>query len=182
MRLDNLLPEKDDPKVLEFCHTLSEGMPLYVPLRPDADFKPVQCFLNVDAKIRRSGGTIVYGWEISQIPRIHLEARTHAVWRSSAGDLLDMTPEEFGQPRILFLLDARQKDNRATLQQRRFSMASPEHRPLVEEYWALSDESLSLRQSVELGAVRVSDPAIRARMQFLFSRLRTIRETLQQTA
>ena len=49
------------------------------------------CYWNVDAMIRRYGGTPVYGWDIAIWSKSHISAMHHAVWKRSDGVLLDVT-------------------------------------------------------------------------------------------
>ena len=51
------------------------------------------------------GGTGVTGWAIWEVPQLFIEAEFHAVWRTKAGTLIDVSqpPQRFD--RILFLPD-----------------------------------------------------------------------------
>lgn len=179
MRLEDLVPQKDDRKVLAFCEGICPNeKPFVVPVRPEGQM--LQCFLNVPEKVGRDGGAMVSGWEISQLPMIYLEARFHAVWKSPAGQFVDVTPEELGQTRILFLPDVHRKYAGREVPRRRFSLAKDT--ALVERYWSLSDESIALMQSVALGGIRDDDPAFRAHIVSLQAELRRIRERLQNAA
>jgi hypothetical protein len=179
MRVENLLPSKDDAKVLEFCRSIScDGPPFYVPVRPEPGFLPIQCLTNVVKKVEMSKGEIVRGWEVSQIPRLHLDARFHAVWKSQAGDYVDVTPEEFGMSQVLFLPDVRYRDSEPAVPRHRFSLAKDT--ALVQRYWSLADELLALMQSSAFGAIRADDPAMLAHIRALQSECRRIREGLQK--
>ena len=180
MHLEDLVPSPNDPKVLSFCESICPGQrPFCVPVRPEPGSSPLMCFPNVEQKVRISGGSLVHGWEISQMPKIYLEARFHAVWRSPAGQFVCMTEEELGQPRILFLRDDTRKYTGREVPRRRFSLA--QDTSSVEKYWFLLDESLAPKESIALGGMR-DDPAARAHLASLQSQRQRIRERLQNAA
>ncbi|WP_458068503.1 zinc chelation protein SecC [Rhodanobacter sp. BL-MT-08] len=83
------------------------GNAAYVTVRPDADAVVNECFPNVAAKIVRSGGHMLCGWQIWEWPHVLVEAEFHAVWVSPEGKLIDITPKLHGEDTILFLSDAR---------------------------------------------------------------------------
>jgi len=87
--------------------------------------------------VKKSGGEIVYGWDISILSKIHLEASFHAVWKSTDGNFVDVTPEAFGHEQILFLRDPHRTYNGQVVVHRRFALGD---RKLVERYWYLFDE------------------------------------------
>ena len=179
MRLENLLPSKDDARVLEFCGRIScDGPPFYVPVLPEPGFWAIQCLTNVPRKVEMAGGEVVRGWEVSQVPKMFLEARFHAVWKTPAGDFVDVTPEEFGMSRVLFLPDARYRDTEPAVPRHRFSLAHD--KAAVERYWSVSDELLSLMQSDAWGAIRADDPSMQSHISRLQTEARTIRERLQK--
>jgi hypothetical protein len=66
--------------------------------QPEADAKPQQCFANVDRKVEREGGIRVFGWTphwrlVEAIPGPgYLFLTHHAVWVSSDGLVVDVTP------------------------------------------------------------------------------------------
>jgi len=66
-----------------------------------------ECFGNVAARVAANGGELVYGWQIWTWPHVLVEAEFHAVWRSSSGDLRDITPKHGGDREILFVPDPR---------------------------------------------------------------------------
>jgi len=53
----------------------------------------LNCFNNIDEKVRRDGGKVHYGWAILQ-GEFLIEAERHAVWETDSGDLIDITPRE----------------------------------------------------------------------------------------
>jgi hypothetical protein len=60
------------------------------------------CFDNVQEKISREGGSIVYGWKI-HVSRIVFEAERHAIWKSPDGTLFDITPDSTTNITTLFV-------------------------------------------------------------------------------
>jgi len=98
-------PKAVSPEVRAFCQRISpDHAPTYVPVQPDAEALPSECFNNVASKVERDGGTLVYGWLIWEWPRVFVEAEHHAVWEKD-GALTDITPHVNGERRILFLPD-----------------------------------------------------------------------------
>lgn len=59
----------------------------------DAIFR--NCYWNVQREVYRSGGDIVFGWFIVEIPGIFFICWHHAIWRSPQGNLIDITPSDF---------------------------------------------------------------------------------------
>jgi hypothetical protein len=182
MTARDLLPCKDDAKVLGFCRGICpDASPFYVPLRPEPGFSPLQCFPNVAKKVEMSGGKLVYGWEISQIPKVHLEAVFHAIWQAPTGKYFDVTPglpEENGRARILFLPDAHRTYIGQEVPRKRFLIGADNK--LVQQYWSLADEAMALRESVACGGMREDDPAVRAHLTSLGEQMRTVRERIQK--
>lgn len=69
----------------------SEHKEIIVPVIVEEYAKPANCFPNVDEKIKRDGGSVVYGWSIL-IGQFLVEAERHAIWKSPNNELLDITP------------------------------------------------------------------------------------------
>jgi hypothetical protein len=60
---------------------------------PQGWAKPNCCFANTAEQVRRCGGSVEYGWLLALHPRMPvLLAISHAVWRSPAGEVIDITP------------------------------------------------------------------------------------------
>jgi len=74
------------------------------------------CFQNVINKVSQDGGSLVVGWAIQKTANL-VEAEFHGVWRSLDGQLIDITPSEDGQRKIVFVeipnlvYDGGQRDN-----------------------------------------------------------------------
>lgn len=94
--------------VAAFCADLSPSQPnpQYVSVEPIAGAETRNCFENVNLVVSSRGGDLVYGWLIFELPSIYLEAHHHAVWRTPEGKIIDVTPTEDGERRVLFLSDS----------------------------------------------------------------------------
>lgn len=173
-------PELIDENVLEFCHRLSPGQsPSWVPVRPDSATNLLQCFPNVEKRISERGGEIVYGWEISEIVQIHLEARFHAVWRSPEGNLIDVTPEEFSQPRILFLIDPLREYTGTMVPNERFALGPVK---MVRKYWQATDRLEKKLSALAAKGVEPGSTEGRSRLASLVNHATRIRQQLQRSA
>jgi hypothetical protein len=78
-------------------------LPVYLTVEPDEDAKVNECFPNVQAKIARSGGTMLCGWQLWEWPSVLVEAEFHAIWVSPDGVLNEITPKQDGERTILFV-------------------------------------------------------------------------------
>lgn len=128
-------PSEIDQATLDFCATISASAPLYVPVHPAPGAKAQYCFDNSVAEAKRHGGSAAYGWAIWHWPGRWFEAEHHAVWRTPAGDLLDVTPQLGDPRRILFLPDPDAVYD-PTRFRRNVMMAEPQC-PAAREYIAL---------------------------------------------
>jgi len=98
-------PRKVTSAILSLCNEINPAETLVeVPVRPDKDAIVSECFNNVSEKVNREGGNLLYGWTIWEWPRVFIEAEHHAVWEKD-GKLVDITPKDNGERRILFLPD-----------------------------------------------------------------------------
>ncbi len=66
------------------------------------------CFPIVEKRIQKSGGSQVLGWAIWKI-NVLVQAEFHAVWKTSEGDLMDISPRVGYFKRILFVPDPKAK-------------------------------------------------------------------------
>jgi hypothetical protein len=66
-----------------------------VVVQPEPWAKAAHCFRNVRQKVRENGEE-VFGW-LFTIRYGVLIAHHHAIWRSPAGDLIDITPHDKGE-------------------------------------------------------------------------------------
>ncbi|MDP5541291.1 SEC-C metal-binding domain-containing protein [Pseudomonas aeruginosa] len=100
-------------RVMDFCRTISPLPPVVLPVEAEPFALPAECYGNVEEQVRRSGGAIAFGWQIWDWAGVFTEAEFHAVWRSPAGTLHDITPKADGDSEIVFLPDpSRRYDGR----------------------------------------------------------------------
>ena len=154
--LHQVVPCVITKKVRRFCEQLAPSqIPVYIPVRPEAQAVELECYGNVLEKVRTSGGECVYGWEISEVPQIFLEAQFHAVWRSPDGELVDVTPPQIEAQRVLFLPDPGRVYEGVKVANQRFAIGNA---ALAERYWKLSDHLIERFSSFEIGlpGLRVS--------------------------
>lgn len=98
-------PSRISPAILSLCQEINpDAKPIEVSVKPDIGAEPSECFYNVTARIKRDGGTMVYGWMIREWSRVFIEAEHHALWEKD-GELRDITPKEPSERKIVFLPD-----------------------------------------------------------------------------
>jgi hypothetical protein len=78
--------------------------PEVVVIQPSPDAVLKNCFYNVQRHVSKMGGAVIYGWAIGISPFL-VEAEKHAVWQTSSGTLLDITPREPAITSLLFVKD-----------------------------------------------------------------------------
>ncbi len=99
-------PKEITQKIRLLASRVAPGeTPLYVSVLPEPGALPNECFQNTEVKAQRDAGSVVYGWQLWEWPRVLIEAEFHAVWRSPDGRLIDITPRPNGEERILFVTD-----------------------------------------------------------------------------
>lgn len=68
--------------------------------------EPLCCHLNVMVKMEYERGLPQFGWILAQNKSVNFsEAQFHCVWKSSEGDLQDITPRLDNEKRVLFIPD-----------------------------------------------------------------------------
>lgn len=73
---------------------------------PDPDAIKGSSYVNVQQKVDRQGGNLVYGWAVWQDVFI-CEGRHYAVWEDEDGNLTDITPHHSASAQLLFVPDDR---------------------------------------------------------------------------
>jgi hypothetical protein len=92
-------------QVRELCVRVSPGAePILLPLTDTGGYRAGQCHMNVLHSVREHGGERVNGWMIWECA-MFAEAEFHCVWRSTTGELIDITPRRDGEATVLFLPD-----------------------------------------------------------------------------
>jgi len=130
-------PTAITPTVLAFCKQVSQHDPLYVSVEPMNGAKHGECYSNVHRKIQSDGGTILHGWCIWEESTFFIEAEHHAIWVSPEGEKVDVTWQNTGERRILFLPDPEKVWNRILIPNRRHALTDD---PRLQEFLALADE------------------------------------------
>jgi hypothetical protein len=98
-------PEIENEHMTKLMDKLNNGYnPEYVEIKPEPFSQLQQCFGNVEQKVKKDGGSAHYGWAIF-ISEIMIEAERHAVWENDNGDLVDVTPRDYGITTIVFVSD-----------------------------------------------------------------------------
>lgn len=100
-----ITPPTIDESTASFCKELSDNAPVYLDIEKEPYALIDECFPNVQRKIENDGGDIVYGWKVWLWPDYFIEGEFHAVWKSSSGGLVDITPDNTGETRRLFVPD-----------------------------------------------------------------------------
>ncbi|PSL29024.1 SEC-C domain-containing protein [Chitinophaga ginsengisoli] len=77
-----------------------------VPIKPDPAATPGNCYFNVQDKVAKDGGNLVYGWAV-WLSDFICEGEHHAVWEDEDGNLVDVTPPRVPIDKLLFIPDDR---------------------------------------------------------------------------
>lgn len=100
-----MLPNLTDIKFIRLLKKInSRHNPIFIPVVTEPYAVVSECFPNVERKIKRDGGNIIYGWQVWSTNLI-CEAEFHAVWKSDSGELVDITPKYPPVDTILFVQD-----------------------------------------------------------------------------
>jgi hypothetical protein len=98
-------PDAITPAITDLAKELSpERDPVWVPVKVAEGAVVRECFVNVRTHVQKFGGRQLNGWAVWEWRRVFLEAEHHCVWVGDEG-LVDVTPNEAGSDRILFLPD-----------------------------------------------------------------------------
>lgn len=174
---NQIAPREIDSNVSAFCERLCiESTPIFVPVVPEPGAKHLECHPNVDAKVKIAGGRNVYGWQISESPGIFLEAQFHSIWESPTGEFLDISPEELGHTKILFLPDPHRSYNGTRVPLERHALGDPQ---IVERYCELLESSSRIFQDLISKGFRVGDPVFHSQIGPLMTEIMSIRQKLQ---
>jgi len=92
--------------------------------------------MDVHIQVEKRSGSIQHGWTLWEWPGIFAEGEFHAVWRSPDGQLLDVSPKQDGERRILFAPDP----NRVFTERRADNIRMPIGRdPRIKELIAVNE-------------------------------------------
>ena len=87
-------------KVVEKINSGKEA--IIVPVVVEAYSIVADCFYNVEEKVKRDGGSVLYGWSVLFSSYL-CEAERHAIWKSSSGELIDITQHTGGMQYSCFV-------------------------------------------------------------------------------
>ncbi len=82
--------------------------PVYVDCDLEKGEEIANCFPIVEKRVQESGGSQVMGWHIRK-GNLLVEAEFHAVWKTSEGNLKDISPKDVLFKQILFVPDPKAK-------------------------------------------------------------------------
>ena len=100
-------PLRISDEILAFCSEIdSANRPIFVPVKSVNAVRFNYCLTDVPAYSEKNGGKVQFGWTIWECPNLLLKAEFHACWLSPGGDLLDITPKDGNENKILFLPDS----------------------------------------------------------------------------
>lgn len=85
-------PRVITPEIRELCRSISEHEPVFVAVNVDRGSLINECFHNIDTYIEKYGGQRVIGRSIWQRANYLIEAEAHAIWKSTTGEMFDITP------------------------------------------------------------------------------------------
>jgi hypothetical protein len=111
--------------------------PEFVQILPTADGAPNECFASVALQVEKAGGRVQHGWAIWEWPNVLIEAEFHAVWASPTGHLIDVTPRNDSESRILFLADPERTFEGVTVDNVRAALRDD---PRVHEFIRLAEQ------------------------------------------
>jgi hypothetical protein len=69
---------------------------LQAKIQPLDESKNLNCYFNVRGAINMYGGSVVDVWEVAEVSMLFLHFRPHVLWKKKTGEIIDVTPSEFG--------------------------------------------------------------------------------------
>ena len=174
-------PAQISPSILSLCAQLAPGeIPLYVDVTPIAGAPINECFPLVAERINELGGSAVLGWSIWEWPTLFVEGEFHAVWKTSTGDLVDITPKAASISRILFLPGPNSQYEGRLVRNTRVPIAN--HRPVLQFIAACEAEYELLNRGDRAdrhGMIRLSDAEAKEMQQILSKKMQAGAEMLR---
>jgi hypothetical protein len=107
------------------------SVPQLIAIQPPQWARRRLCYVNVREQVQAFGGEAVFGWAVTYFPRILIECIHHAVWRSSEGKLIDITPDKRSARTGMFLPDIDVREGSRGLVTRYFPLTDD---PIILEY------------------------------------------------
>ncbi len=171
-------PDTLDEKILEFCKSISKEQPVYLSVEKESDSVVNDCYINVESKVKRDGGSIQYGWQVWITEPYLIEAEFHAVWVDTNGTMHDITQKELPTNKILFVPDNIKAYEDVQVDNIRKSLVNDK---LVTSLIQLSEERFSILNKGELahmhGQLSIEDLGMKN-----FLRLQQIEEEKEKTS
>ncbi len=145
-------PDKIDKTIEDFCKKINKNKnPVFINVAPTFEAKKNECFYNVRNHTEKNGGNIIYGWSIWIWKNVYIEAEHHAVWKTLNEELVDITPKEDNEKKILFLPDSESVydyENNKRLNNIKVELVDD---PLLRKFFSLSDKIFQLIESKSVG-------------------------------
>jgi hypothetical protein len=99
-------PRAISEPIKQLCISLvDDSQPVFLNVTPVETGGVNDCFAIVNKRLKEDGGSVCYGWQIWEWPRVMIEAEFHAVWKDDAGILHELTPKQLPVNRVLFVPD-----------------------------------------------------------------------------
>ena len=97
----------NDPQNVNVAPQKEDGKLMSVLKMKGTDYKPLYCWYNCKAHVRKHGGRVIFGWALFYESDVY-QAQHHAIWCSPEGEYLDPTPDSLSSvSEIKFLPDSR---------------------------------------------------------------------------
>lgn len=122
--------------------------PVFLDLRATVDAEVGECFHNVEAKIKRDGGSYQNGWIVWHAPGLLIEGEFHRVWKSPSNELIDITPKADGERRILFIADSQIEYKNEIVPNVRLPLSDD---PILKSIIGMKDREIDIRRQYNDG-------------------------------
>ena len=130
-----MTPKTIDANILKLTKMVNNrAEPFFVSVIPEKSALLNECFPTVKEKIKKDGGKMVVGWQVWKGTFI-VEAEVHAIWESTNGSLVDVTPKQVPIDEILFLPDSETKYEGKQVDNIRLNITN---NPLVDDFIELA--------------------------------------------
>lgn len=140
--LQTTTPPSITAPILALCKSIVRGgTPTYLDVRVEPYAEMNECFAAVAKKIELDGGSIQHGWTIWKFGEWMAEAEFHAVWRSPAGELVDISPKLDCEDKIVFLADPKRTYQGAPLDNFRHPLVKNQ---VVDDYITVARKQFNL--------------------------------------
>ena len=141
--------------------------PTYLNVDPAELASVNECFPNVANHIQKFGGEAVHGWLIWEWPSVLVEAEFHAVWKSPDNHLVEITPKEHGETKVLFLPDNKRVYRGVAVDNVRMPLRDD---AVIKDYVHVSEEIVKVlnkgERAHQFGEIRVPAAEIQPLLKF----------------